>query len=41
MGKTRRAIVLNDSWTYDIQALGISNFKSPSDHRPILVDIQL
>ena len=41
MGKTVRAISLNDSWTYSIKSLNISNFKSPSDHRPILVDIQL
>ena len=41
MDKTRRAIMVNDAWTYQIVPLGIGNFKSPSDHRPILVDIQL
>jgi hypothetical protein len=33
--------MVNDAWTYQIVPLGIGNFKSPSDHRPILVDIQL
>ena len=43
MNKTRRAIMLNDSWTYKIEVIQLSeqSFKSPSDHRPILVDIQL
>ncbi|MBO5595206.1 MAG: metal-dependent hydrolase [Bacteroidales bacterium] len=39
--QVQRAIVVNDQWTYNIVSLGISNFKSPSDHRPILVDIAL
>ena len=39
--QVQRAIVVNDQWTYNIVPLGISNFKSPSDHRPILVDIAL
>ncbi len=43
MNKTRRAIMLNDSWTYKLKVIHLSeqSFKSPSDHRPILVDIQL
>ena len=43
MNKTRRAIILNDSWTYKIEVISLptQNFKSPSDHRPVLVDIQL
>lgn len=39
--QVQRAIVVNDQWTYNIVSLGISNFKSPSDHRPILLDIEL
>lgn len=43
MNKTRRAIMVNDSWTYNIEVIPLSeqSFKSPSDHRPILVDIDL
>ena len=43
MDKTRRAIMVNDSWTYNIVVipLSVQSFKSPSDHRPILVDIEL
>ncbi len=43
MDKTRRAIMVNDSWTYKIEVIELSsqNFKSPSDHRAILVDIDL
>ena len=43
MSKVRRAIIVNDSWTYKIEVIPLStqSFKSPSDHRPILVDIAL
>ena len=43
MDKTRRAIMVNDSWTYNIVVIPLSeqSFKSPSDHRAILVDIDL
>lgn len=41
MPKIKRIIIVNDIWTYNIVETGISTFKSPSDHRPILVDIAL
>ncbi len=43
MNKTKCAIMVNDSWTYKIKShkLTEQTFKSPSDHRPILVDIAL
>ncbi len=41
MSKIKRVIIVNDIWTYNIVETGISTFKSPSDHRPILVDIAL
>ena len=41
MPKIKRVIIVNDSWTYNLVETGISTFWSPSDHRPILVDIDL
>ena len=41
MPKIKRVIIVNDSWTYNLVETGISSFWSPSDHRPILVDIDL
>lgn len=43
MPKIRRAIIVNDIWTYKIESHTLSSqtFRSPSDHRPILVDIDL
>ena len=41
MPKIKRVIIVNDSWTYNLVETGISTFWSPSDHRAILVDIDL
>ena len=42
-GKMANAFVLNDDWTYvaTIRTVSGTNMKTPSDHRPILVELQL
>ena len=38
--KVKDAIIITDSWTHPSYT-GISNYWSPSDHRPILLDLDL